>query len=341
MNRLFRQLFIYCLLVLCWFGTVQADEFTFDYQRIIEVDYRPQIEMRLGPGSVTIQGNGSDRVIIDAIKTVRATDAREAEEVAAHIEIKVRQQGEIIRLESNYLRMLSRSRSFWDKVLGTGEDSYGHIDFTIQVPVGSQILLEGTPSTIAINDIAASVTVTANAPAEFVRIANIVGNVVVRTREANVGLSNIEGAVDIDNLVGNTTVEYLIGPITVSQPDGRINLEWIEGDIRLKSRSSTVNVIQVRGAIDLVTRTSEVNVQTELDSRNDYFIETESGQITFSIPESASAELQLETESGRITTDVPVAIESMSRNRLVGKCGRGGVTINLMSRSGDVVVGLY
>ena len=30
---------------------------------------------------------------------------------------------------------------------------------------------------------------------------NVAGNVVIRTREANVGLSNIEGAVDIDNLV--------------------------------------------------------------------------------------------------------------------------------------------
>lgn len=341
MNRIFQYSLGLGLLVLCCVSSALADEFTFDFQRIIEVDYHPQMEMRLGPGSVTIQGSGSDRIIIDAIKTVRATDSREAEEVAAHIEIKVREEGKIVRLETNYLRMLNRGRSFWDKVLGTGEDSYGHIDFTIQVPVGSEILLEGTPSTMAINDIAGKVTVTANAPAEAVRISNIVGNVVIRTREANVGLSNIEGAVDIDNLVGNTTVEYLIGPITVSQPDGRISLEWIEGDIRLKSHSSIVNVIQVRGAIDLVTRTSEVNVQTELDSRNDYFIETESGQITFSIPESASAELQLETESGRITTDVPVAIESMSRNRLVGKCGRGGVTINLMSRSGDVVVGLY
>ena len=341
MRRLLQYYLGSILLVLCLVGTAQADRFTYDYQRIIDLDYRPALEMRLGPGTVTIQGSAENRIVINAVKTVRATDAREAEEVAAHIEIRVRQEDKAVRLETNYLRMVEYSPSFWEKVLGTGEDSYGQVDFVLQVPTGSDIHLEGVPSSIIISDLNGNLTVSSSAPTAVVKISNLIGGVTVKTRQADLDLSNVEGTVDIDNVVGNTTVEYLNGPITVSQPEGRINLKWVEGDIRLKSRSSVVNVVQVRGAIDLVTRTSEVNVQTELDSRNDYFLETESGQITFSIPESASADLQLETESGRITTDVPVAIESMSRNRLVGKCGRGGVTVNLTSRSGDLVVGLY
>ena len=64
-----------------------------------------------------------------------------------------------------------------------------------------------------------------------------------------------------------------------------------EGDIRIKSSSATITIQQSRGAIDLITLSGKVKIQTELDSPRDYFVETNSGSITFIIPEASSGDV--------------------------------------------------
>ncbi|MEA3297674.1 MAG: DUF4097 family beta strand repeat-containing protein, partial [candidate division Zixibacteria bacterium] len=131
---------------------------------------------------------------------------------------------------------------------------------------------------------------------------------------------------------------FLFGSITVSQPSGDIDLQWIEGDVRIKSTSSSITIRQVMGAIDLSTSTGDVTIQTELDSPKDYFVETTTGRIQFSVPEMASGVLDIETRSGDVVTEVPIAVQSRTHTRLVGEFGRGGPRIKLCSSSGDVEV---
>ena len=158
---------------------------------------------------------------------------------------------------------------------------------------------------------------------------------------ADIELSSIEGEIQVDNTAGKTRGEFLFGPVTVRQQQGEIDLRWVEGDIRIKSSSARITIQQSRGAIDLTTLTGEVKIQTELDSPRDYLVETNSGSITFIIPEASSGVLNIETLSGDVQTEMPVAVKSISRNRLVGEFGRGGPTIRLSSSSGDVTVALY
>lgn len=153
-------------------------------------------------------------------------------------------------------------------------------------------------------------------------------------------LSSIGGEIQVDNTTGKTGKEFQFGPVMVRQLQGKIDLRWVEGDIRIKSSSATITIQQSRGAIDLTTLTGEVKIQTELDSPRDYLVETNSGSITFIIPEASSGVLNIETQSGDVQTEMPVAVKSFSRNRLVGEFGRGGPTIRLSS-SGDVTVALY
>lgn len=282
---------------------VYAAEFTFEYQRIIEAEAPVALHLSLVRGNVYISGGEDGRLIIEAVKIVRATDEDEAEEVADHIEIKVDVSSDNVHVNTNYLKMLSRSPSFWQKVLGAGSDSYGRVDYTITLPV---------KSSVEINSMA-----------------------------ADIELSSIEGEIRIDNTAGSTRGEFLFGPVTVRQPQGKIDLQWIEGDIRIKSSSSKITIKQVRGAIDLSTSSGDVNIQTELASPRDYSVETTTGAITFSIPEAASGLLSIATQAGEIQTEVPIAIKSVSHRRVVGEFGRGGPTITLSSSSGDVTVAQY
>ncbi|UCD62921.1 MAG: DUF4097 family beta strand repeat protein [Candidatus Zixiibacteriota bacterium] len=279
-------------------------EYTFDFQRTIDVSEPVVLKLTAAKGNITVTGGDDDRVVIEAVKTVRASNHDEAQEVADHIEIKVRHSDHEVVVETNYLRMVNRSRSFWSKLLGTGgSNSFGSVHYRITVPTRTSVSILST--------------------------------------EAEVTVSSIEGETLIENTTGSIRGEYLFGPVTVIQSTGDIDLQWIEGDIRLKSTSSEISIIQVKGAIDLSTSAGTVFVRTELDSPKDYFVQTTSGSITFSVPGRSSGVLDIETDSGEIRTQLPVTIRSVSRKRLVGEFGNGGPVVSLSSVTGDVDVNLY
>jgi len=302
-RRLETILWLLCAVVVITAPPVASKEFTFDYQKIVEVDQPVTLDLRLGRGKVTVEGTSDNRLIINAVKRVRASNYDEAEEVADHIEIKVRQDGAVVDVNTNYLRMMSRGKSFWQKILGSGSDWYGDVEYTISVPSRTDLKLT--------------------------------------CLSADINVSSVEGAIDIENESGVIGGEFIFGPITISQPNGDIDLQWIEGDVRINATSGKIAVNQVRGATDIATHTGEVYVRTELDSPRDSYVKTTSGRIHFLVPESASGELSVETAGGEIETEVPITIKSFTRSQLIGEFGQGGPKIHLSSASGNVVVAQY
>jgi len=286
-------------------GDAIAEEFRFDYHRTVDISGPVKLDLQLTSGSVVVTGTEEDRVVIDAVKVVRGSHYEEAEEVADHIEIKVRQLDRTVEIRTNYLKMFNRSRSFWQKVFGfgSGSGSYGRVEYHVAVPLNCCVKIDAI--------------------------------------SADILVENIEGELFIQNSSGITRAEFVFGPVTVRQPSGEIDLRWIEGDIRVKASAARIEIRQVRGAIDLLSESGDVTVQTELDSPKDYFVETQSGEIRFLVPEAASGLLRIESRSGEIATKMAVAVKSLSRERLVGEFGRGGPRIELVSRSGDVTVAPY
>ena len=291
------------IIILITFSGIQIEsaEYSFDFQKIVEVTEPITLDLSLIRGKVTISGSENGRIIIEAVKTIRASNHDEAEEVADHIEIKVSPGKKKVKIETNYLKMTNRHQSFWNKFLGTGNsESFGQVDYNIALPTRT--------------------------------------SVIINSNEAIIDLSSLEGDVDITNASGVTRGEYIFGNVTLAQPVGIVDLNWIEGDIRIKSNSARLSIKQLRGAIDIATYSGEVNIETELDSPRDYFVETTSGRITFLMPSTAVGQLQIQTETGKISSEVPITVKSVTRNKLVGNFGDGGPSINIVSTTGDVSV---
>lgn len=293
------KLILLILLVCVPAQFAQGGEYSFEYQKIVQIDQPVELDLSLYTGNITINGVEDDRIIIEAVKTVRASNRDEAEEVADHIEIKVVPTDNNVTVSTNYLKMRNRNKSFWNKFLGTtDEDAYGQVDYMISVPTNTSLKL--------------------------------------RSIESIIQIASVEGDIDIENNTGITRAEYIYGDITLSQPLGKIDLQWIEGDIRVKSNSSEINISQLEGALDIANLTGKVEIQTELDSPRDYFVETSTGSITFIVPVTSSGELNIQAKAGEIKSDIPVLIKSVSRHQLIGQFGNGGPKVNIISATGDV-----
>ncbi|HUV30831.1 MAG TPA: DUF4097 family beta strand repeat-containing protein [Acidobacteriota bacterium] len=301
---------------------VKGEEYTFDYQRIIEPEGPLTFELTYIEGDLTVTASDDGRLVIEAVKKVQAVSKEEAEAVQAHIEIRLEVSGDRAKVTTNYLQMRNRGRSFWQKVLGlSGSDAFGEVDWSIALPEGCDFVVTNTGGKIDISHVRGAVT--------------------IRSSASDITLSSLEGPVRVENSSGNTRGDLLFGDIEVRQAQGEIDLQFVEGDIRIKSTSAAINIRQDRGAIDLTTSTGSVDIETSLDSRRDFFVETESGNINLVIPRTSSGMLDITSETGEIRTEIPIAVKSMTRKQIVGEFGLGGVKVSLSSTSGDVTVAQF
>lgn len=328
-----------CLVVVCT-SAGEAGQYRFQYQKVFETGDQAQLDLTYFVGDVRIVSSVTDRIIIDAIKTVDAVSESEAELVADHIEIKSSQADGTVRIQTNYLQMRNKSTSFWKKLLGIGgSDSNGRVDWQIQVPINCQISLSNTEGLIQISDIRGDVRVRSRSGA--MEISRVFGQVSVQSSYSDITLNELEGGLDISCTGGRLNGELIFGPVTVQQAEGSIDLKFVEGDIRISSVSADIALRQDRGSLDLSTSSGSVDIFTNLDSSKDFFVETESGNINLTIPGTSSGNLRILSQTGEIKTDIPIAIQRMSRKQVEGSFGVGGVEVNLVSITGNVAVAQY
>ncbi|MEA1979495.1 MAG: DUF4097 family beta strand repeat-containing protein [candidate division Zixibacteria bacterium] len=294
---------VFCLMILM--TTIsKADEFQFEYQKILPVKSGIKLKLEIPRGIIEIIPSNNNKLIVEAVKTVRASNRNEAEEVADHIEIKVDQDGDNVNVNTNFLRMLNRSSSFWKKFIGAGEDSYGDVNFKIAVPHKCDLAFS--------------------------------------TMTGKIFISDHDGAVDITGgTLEELKIEYNRGPITINCENAEIDLQWVEGDVKIKSQMGKIDIKQLTGSINVKTSSSAVNIETEMSTDKNYYVETTSGTIYFSVPVFAAGYLEIETKAGEIKSDVPVSIKSISNNRMEGEFGGGGTKVSLTSLTGDVEVSQY
>lgn len=281
----------------------ESEEFTFNFQKLINIQKPVLIDLEMVRGAIMVTGTDDNLIVIDAIKMVRASSRREAEEIAAHIEIKIREGKNKVRIQTNYLNLINRSPSFWNKIIGGGDKVISEVLYKISLPFNCGLR--------------------------------------IKALDADIELTNVESNIFIEKSAGLTKAEFILGSLEIHQPLGEIDLQWIEGDIKINSKSSKIFIRQTRGAIEISTYNGNVDIQTEFESSSDYIVETSSGNVIFSVPISAAGELHLETITGEFSSEIPVEVISLARNRMIGIFGGGGTKVKIISASGKVVLAQF
>jgi hypothetical protein len=299
-----------------------AKEYRIPFERRVDTAGITTFDLTWINGDCRIIPADGDQIVISAVKRIDALSAEDGQDLADHIQTPIERQKNSLLVSTKYLRTLESLPSFWQKMLGKNSDAaFGIVDWTIAVPSGLKLKLTSSRGTITLEQLRNDIS--------------------INTSASDITLASIEGEVTIDNGSGRVQGNLLIGPISIRQMLGSIALDFVEGDIKIKSSAAAISISQELGALDLMTTTGNIDIRTTLESRRDYMVTTESGNIRLSVPQEASGRLKLNSRTGEIKTDMPVAITSMSSTRLDGVFGDGGVRIVLSSMSGDVTVAQF
>jgi hypothetical protein len=121
------------------------------------------------------------------------------------------------------------------------------------------------------------------------------------------------------------------GDITISDVAGRLHISTVSGGVHAAGVSGSISAKSVSG-----------DVQAELvDVRggDDMRFNTVSGNVTFTVPGSAGATVEMTSLSGSLSTDFPLHIQTerfTSRKTCTGQIGNGGRRVHVTTVSGSI-----
>jgi putative adhesin len=352
--KLSSLILIFFLMTVC---LAYGDSYEFQYYKTVTIEDDPELTIYNSIGHVTVLGSPTDGVTIEAVKIIRAGDSDEAERLAEFVEIKPKKNGRRLTVETMIHDVEDQSRSFWQKLFGSGRDMFGSVDFVITVPLGCKVFVENRSGNIEVSGVTEAVTIVGgsgnitlasiNAAVSIesisgkIEMSEIKGDVSIASGGADIEMTSVTGIIDIRSASGTTVGTYIDGPVKISKTSGHVKIKELNGDIRIKSTSGNIDIVQLDGAIDIQTNAGNVKVSTELFSERGYFVETAVGEIVFRVPETSSGTVNLETLSGSINTELPLTIRTFSKSKLMGDFGGRGPKISLISESGDITLEQY
>jgi len=208
-----------------------------------------------------------------------------------------------------------------------------------------------------------------------VEVRNTTGDLSIEMRKGDVKASDIRGDVkisgkggeiEVNTATGSLTVEGdFYGPVradkiakgarmvsarsdlTVSALNGHLeagsgNLDLIDapGNVTLRTRDNEVNIENPGGKVDIQNRNAQTSVRFTAAPKEDVTVTNSSGEISLTLPGSASFEIQAECRNCDIDSEFgnlePTKTES-GDSHLAGKNGSGkGPKITLKTSYGNI-----
>jgi DUF4097 and DUF4098 domain-containing protein YvlB len=285
-------------------------------------------------------------------KTVRAFNKTEADRGNERSQIRVERQGDLLFIraeEPHNVRMLSVSTDL-DVVIpkGVNVEARGRNgDLTIEDVNGSVDVSNGRGD-VRLNNIGKDVKIESTRTG-LVRATGVRGSLDLQGRGGEVQLEKIDGQVTINGEYSGTLefrelakplhftsqrsdfrAERVPGSITLDL--GELKMNDVIGPVRFQTGSRDIQATDVTEALELTVDRGDIHVTQTKTPLPKMEIRSRNGDLTLSIPEKATFDLDGRTGQGEAVNDFGPSLEIHSEGRaatLKGRVGSGPrITLN-------------
>lgn len=274
-------------------------------------------------GYIMVYSWDKEEVKMVATKSISSWGIGDPEGFLDKIEIEITSQPKNLRIHTRY-PTFSWIRN-------------ARVDYQLWIPEATSVRLESVSGTIQMKGHLNRVY--AKTVSGKIKLENIRGNVEVKTTSGDVVIGNVQGDLAWSSTSGDLDLANLVGDLDLHTTSGEVSGHEINGDIKASSVSGDLAFLDSQGGLSYLHTTSG-KIRAELKvidkDASGMSLSTVSGDITLYLPEDASFDLDVSTVSGEINTGFKVLIDSVSKRKLQGEVGTGGITIKLKTTSGDI-----
>ncbi len=312
-------------------------------------------------GNIRVIGGDAAEVTVEGRTTVRAFDREGAQKSSDKCPLEIVEQGGQIIIRTNHDRSggASKISTDLDIVVPKGSSVEGrgrYGDFDVANVTGD-VEINSDNAGVRLTEIGGSARIELRR-SDIIRIVGLQGTADISGRGEDVELENIQGVVTIDGsysgeLIMRQLAQQLIfnskrTELRIAQTPGRIRMalgdftaDNIVGPIVLKTSSRDVNLSNFTEDIELEIDRGDVQLRPGAGAIAGIGVSLKSGDITLSLPKSATFGLEAETSSGEAINESGAALtlETVGK-RGARMTGPSGVKTNvrLKTKRGRIVV---
>ncbi len=315
------------LLILIFLVLLTTNAWADRVEKVIEesftLDSSGSFSLNNVAGDIMVYSWDKEEVKMIATKSISSWGIGDPEKFLDKIEIEIVSQPKTLKINTHY-PTFSWIRN-------------ARVDYQLWIPEVTSVRLESVSGIIQMGDHLNRVY--AKTVSGKIKLENIRGNVEVKTTSGDVVLGNVQGDLAWSSTSGDLDLAKLVGDLDLHTTSGEVSGQEINGDIKASSVSGDLAFRDSQGGLSYLHTTSgDIRAELKVIDKDvsDMSLSTVSGDITLYLPEDASFDLDVSTVSGEINTGFKVLIDSVSKRKLQGGVGTGGITIKLKTTSGDI-----
>jgi DUF4097 and DUF4098 domain-containing protein YvlB len=173
-----------------------------------------------------------------------------------------------------------------------------------------------------------------------IHVMDTMGGGRIQSRSGDVRLKGLDGIIEINSTSGDISVEESVTPsLTVESKSGDIVMKQVVGNVNVRSASGDVTARGCKGKVVSVESVSG-NVCLDLSEPigGSLNVRTVSGSASVQIPDGSDCLVKLSTLNGTVTCGLELKDEARTNQRLTGRLGEGGGSVDVSAISGNVAL---
>ena len=205
------------------------------------------------------------------------------------------------------------------------------IAYQVQVPTGTRVVTRSESGETRIDGVRGAVSVRTQSGA--ITLADL-GDTRVETGS---GAVSIDGASPLSVTTSSSGIEAkrIGAKMYVRTQSGRVTASFVnEGDLDVETGSSAITIDGLDGGLAVLTQSGRVRVSG--NPRRPWQVTTGSSAIDAEFRANAAFTLDATSGSGSVKAEHLIVRGETGKHRVAGTIGRGGPTVQLMSRSGAI-----
>jgi DUF4097 and DUF4098 domain-containing protein YvlB len=289
------------------------------FNRTLNVTGPIRLEVANAAGDVAISGSADGRVHVTA--DVRASGftfvnpQKHIDELVANPPIE--QKGDIVRIGKDLTRLRNIT-----------------ISYTIEVPRETEVSTTVASGSQSIHGVRGPV-----------KLVGVTGAIRVNQIDGFAQLTTVSGSIDASEMGDDVRATSASGKVTLSNVNGDVSINAVSGSSQVTKLGGRVEATTASGSIDVVGAKSDVKihaasghvaVQGDPGATTYWNLNTVSGSVRLSVPQSTNFQLSAEAVSGQIHADIPIVIEEQDKHSLRAHMGDGGGRVEVHTVTGEI-----
>lgn len=296
------------LFVFSWASARERYEEKFDKTVALAKDGK--VDISNISGDIVVAVWNQDQVKVEAVKVSQASSLEKAKENAGKVAIEVVQEGNLVRIETQY----PKSNKFW------GGDSVDvSVDYKLWIP---------EKAALRANNVSGDVTA-----------ESIGGAAALKAVSGDVRLAKGAGGADCNSVSGNVTVAEVTGSAFLKSVSGNVKASLVKGSVEAETVSGDVELLDVSEAptVRVKALSGDVLYRGQVSKQGNYSLKSHSGDVVLYLPADSAFDFEAETFSGGIESDFEIKlVGKISPREMTGSVNGGGAVLKVSSFSGDV-----